>query len=103
MSDLISRDAVIEVLMETIAPPSVTLDTLVMRVDAIPSAFKKEYEKLLPCTCGCKRREHWSKYADGGIMTGLKCIKCGKTVWGKSEVDARREWNRIIREDGEEE
>ena len=33
-------------------------------------------------------------------MTGLKCIKCGKTVWGKSEADARREWNRIIREDG---
>ena len=38
MSDLISRADAIEVLMETIAPPSVTLDTLVMRIDALPSA-----------------------------------------------------------------
>lgn len=36
--DLISRADAIEVLMETIAPPSVTLDTLVMRIDALPSA-----------------------------------------------------------------
>lgn len=97
MSDLISRDAVIEVLMETIAPPSVTLDTLVMRVDAIPSAFKQGYEKLLPCTCGNKRRQHWCKFVDGGTLEGLKCTKCGKTVWGKSEADARRQWNKAIR------
>lgn len=38
MSDLISRADAIEVLTETIAPPSVTLDTLVMRIDALPSA-----------------------------------------------------------------
>ena len=38
MSDLISRADAIGVLMETIAPPSVILDTLVMRIDALPSA-----------------------------------------------------------------
>lgn len=36
--DLISRADAIEVLMETIAPPSVTLDTLVMRINSLPSA-----------------------------------------------------------------
>ena len=38
MNDLISREAVIDVIMETIAPPSYTLDTLVMRIDSLPSA-----------------------------------------------------------------
>ena len=36
--DLISRQDAIEVLTETIAPPSVALDTLVIRIDALPSA-----------------------------------------------------------------
>lgn len=38
MNDLIKREDAISVLMETIAPPSVTLDTLIMRIDSIPSA-----------------------------------------------------------------
>lgn len=37
-NDVIKRQDAIEVLTETIAPPSVTLDTLVMRIDALPSA-----------------------------------------------------------------
>lgn len=44
VSDLISRADAIEVLTETIAPPSVTLDTLVMRIDALPSAEPKTGE-----------------------------------------------------------
>ena len=38
MSDLIRREDVIEVLMETIAPPTLTLNTLVMRINSLPSA-----------------------------------------------------------------
>lgn len=48
-NDLISRADAIEVLMETIAPPSVTLDTLVMRIDALPSA-SVEVGEWIPCS-----------------------------------------------------
>ena len=58
---------------------------------------KRESKALLPCKCGCKRREHWY----GGTKEydeGLKCMKCGFTVWGKSEMDAIRKWNEAVRE-----
>ncbi len=42
--DLIRREDAIDVLIETIAPPSLTLDTLVMRIDSIPSAQPKRGE-----------------------------------------------------------
>lgn len=61
MSDLINRQDAIEVLTETIAPPSVTLDTLVMRIDALPSAEAVQGEWIdnhngtFTCDqCGCK-------------------------------------------------
>lgn len=50
----------------------------------------KKYEKFLPCTCGCNRREHWSGSYDTVI---LKCANCGKEVTGNSDADARHNWN----------
>lgn len=50
MSDLIRREDVIEVLMETIAPTTLTLNTLVMRINSLPSAeavSRKDYHNLL--------------------------------------------------------
>ena len=47
MSDYIKREDAIGVLMETIAPPSITLDTLVMRMDNIPSDDVVERSVLL--------------------------------------------------------
>ena len=38
MNDTVSRKAVMEVLLETIAAPSILLDTLEMRINALPSA-----------------------------------------------------------------
>lgn len=52
---------------------------------------KKKRERLLPCKCGCNRREHW--YGDGET---LKCKKCGFTVKGKNEADVIREWNKAV-------
>ena len=65
----------------------------------------KKTEKLLPCTCGCNRREHWSGFdADKGEWEeGLRCKKCGKEVWGASEAEVRKEWNKMIKKEKEHE
>ena len=52
----------------------------------------RESKRLKPCTCGCKRIAIWLT-ADGQIA---KCNNCGKTAaLGKSEVQARRNWNEM--------
>ena len=48
---------------------------------------------LLACICGCRKREHW--YGNDGTIT-LVCMKCGKQVTGKSEMNARVNWNKEI-------
>ena len=49
MSDYIKREDAISVLMETIAPLSITLDTLIMRIDDVPAADvveRSDYESM---------------------------------------------------------
>ena len=61
--------------------------------------LQKKPEPFLPCTCGCNRRTHWvsSKY---GIETYiLRCMKCNKEARGSSEAEARRNWNKMIRKE----
>ena len=58
---------------------------------------KPRREKFLPCKCGCNRREHW--YGVGGDPEKqeiLVCKRCGFRVYGKSEADARRNWNKAV-------
>lgn len=50
------------------------------------------YEKLKVCVCGCKQREHWY----GPETVQLKCKKCGLYALGRTEAEARREWNSMI-------
>lgn len=58
------------------------------------------YERMLPCTCGCKQREHWWRTnAEDGNRNILVCKKCGKEASGKSEADAKRNWNKMISEE----
>ena len=57
----------------------------------------KKREKLLPCTCGCNKREHWNSFVKGVWSTELRCYRCGKSVLGKSEADAIHNWNEMIR------
>ena len=63
----------------------------------------KKKESLLPCTCGCKSREHWSRFEDGIHYEGLRCKKCGKEAWGIGDNGARKAWNTLIREEQEHE
>ena len=54
----------------------------------------KPYEKIKPCKCGNNQREHvhrYSKYDD--LEYGLRCKKCGFTVWTFTENALRKEWN----------
>ena len=55
---------------------------------------------MLPCKCGCKIREHWFS-GSSDKPEGLKCRKCGFTVWGKDGMDAIRKWNEAVKCDDE--
>ena len=57
----------------------------------------KKREKLLPCTCGCKRREHWDSLRDGEWLVVLKCERCRKEACGKNETEAVHNWNEMIK------
>ena len=61
----------------------------------------KPKEKLLPCACGSKRREHWSTYEKGKNYTVLRCEKCGRGASGRTEREARRNWNDMVRGDSD--
>lgn len=57
-------------------------------------------EKLLPCICGCKKREHWYSTGDRSII--LICCKCKREASGKNEIEAHKKWNEmILKEKGE--
>lgn len=57
---------------------------------------KQRPERLLPCKCGCKRREHW--VAVGTKLSEiLKCCKCGFKVAGRNKTDVHKKWNEAIR------
>lgn len=61
--------------------------------------FKNEpHERFLPCICGCNQIEHWwCINPKDGNQNILSCKKCGKKASGKSEADAQRNWNEMIR------
>lgn len=55
---------------------------------------KRQYVKLLPCTCGRKRLEMW--YTPQGAL--FRCPSCGKhSEPANLEMKARENWNRLIR------
>ena len=58
---------------------------------------KRESRAMLPCKCGCKRREHWLS-ASSEKPEGLKCMKCGFEVWGTNQTDVIRQWNKAVQE-----
>lgn len=57
---------------------------------------KRKYERLLPCVCGCTRREHLFKESGADVVDVLKCSNCGRSVEGKNEAKARHNWNLMI-------
>lgn len=71
-----------------------------LKAEARAQGFKlipvKEKEKLLPCTCGSKRREHWSRLTGDRLEITLCCSRCGKRASGTTEAEARHNWNDMI-------
>lgn len=62
---------------------------------------KQKSIKLLPCTCGSKRRTMWITTAGGtkGVQRILVCDKCGmEAPPGNTIQEAKENWNRIIEE-----
>ena len=57
---------------------------------------RQRKERMLPCTCGCKRREHWTVV---GPNPGeeLRCMKCGFSARGRNAADAVRQWNKAVK------
>ena len=75
-----------------------------LRITAEKLGYKlvknKPYERMLPCTCGCKQREHWRCFNPGdGNPNIIVCKKCGKMASGKSKAEAKRNWNKMIKEE----
>jgi len=60
----------------------------------------RESRKMLPCKCGCKIRAHWFS-GSSDKPEGLKCMKCGFTVWGKDGMDVIRKWNEAVKQNDE--
>lgn len=90
MSDLISRADAIEVLMETMAPPSVTLDTLVIRIDALPSA--EAVQGWIPCSERMPKINQRVLLAtsEGRVFVGYR--EKPDLVWQVTETDGRKHW-----------
>lgn len=62
---------------------------------------KRESKAMLPCKCGCKRREHWFGGDDPEKFEMLKCYRCGFTAYGKNATDVIRNWNKAVRENAD--
>ena len=77
-----------------------TTDAFIQLIDEQPTVSTKRErqrpERLIPCTCGSKRREHWvGCYPYNKFI--LKCSRCGFTVNGTSEIAVNKNWNEAIR------
>lgn len=57
------------------------------------------YEKFLPCKCGHNRRKkYYALYNSGlGYSYRYMCTKCGYFVDGKTEKEAKHNWNEEMR------
>ena len=76
-----------------------TLEELKKEADSLGYRLVKKQvqpELLLRCTCGCRRRVHWSRYANGKWSIILKCQKCGREAAGPTLAEARRDWNKMV-------
>lgn len=72
MSEYIKREDAIDVLIETITPPSITLDTLIMRMNDTPSA---DVVEIVWCK-DCKNYEHIVTAIDNEGNVTKECDFC---------------------------
>lgn len=70
----------------------------IYQVPTISVKPKRESMAMLPCKCGCKRREHWYGNKKGYERT-LVCKRCGFEVHGENDTDVIRKWNEAVKRD----
>ena len=58
----------------------------------------KKYVRFLPCVCGCNRRIHWSVVNNNEYGVILECKRCGLEAKGKTEKEAKHNWNWMMTE-----
>ena len=71
-------------------------DSMMKRSVCKSVKVRERPEKLLPCKCGCKRREHWTGLTSNNSEI-LKCCRCGFEVGGKNEIDVHKKWNEAVK------
>ena len=107
---MLGREKVIEHFKDAIAASGDGNKWRFVRADIIKEAIllleaqepkKRESKAMLPCKCGCKRREHWYGGDDPNKREQLKCERCGFTAYGKNATDVIRNWNKAVREDAD--
>lgn len=55
------------------------------------------YTRMLPCTCGSKRRRCYVESSKGKVLYGFTCIKCGNEGPKRRSIDeARQAWNEMV-------
>lgn len=70
-------------------------DTMMKHGKCEAIKIRERPERLVPCVCGSKRREHWFG-TTSERMEILKCCKCGREASGKSEIEVHKKWNEMI-------
>ena len=75
-----------------------------LKIEAKNQGYKlikdTQYEKFLPCRrCGLNRRERHCGFVNGDSYVRYVCIKCGYYVEGKTENEAKHNWNEKMRGD----
>ena len=87
---LIDADALLaEYDRQHVGPPGAARKLIEEAPTVDPPKPKRESRAMLPCTCGCRRREHW--LTPNGDE--LRCMRCGRRVAGKNATDVIRNWN----------
>lgn len=74
-----------------------------LKVEAKKQGYKLvkdiPYEKFLPCKCGHNRRKKYYGFYNMGYSYRYVCNKCGYYVDGKTEKEAKHNWNEKMKGD----
>ena len=66
-----------------------------LAIKALTKKIRERPERLLPCKCGCKRREHWYGCTEQNAMI-LKCYRCEFQASGANEIEVHKAWNKAV-------
>ena len=88
--------AILKALWVSKEPPYSEEDIRTALDMAIESLTPKKPTKMIPCICGCNRREHWNSYNKGVWTLELRCKRCGRSATGHTEEEVKKNWNRMV-------